>query len=245
MNARRLLPLALALALIPFAADTAGAQSPKPAPTAAPSPSAAESTFLATIMRELPKRYPNPAAATKAGYVRYSNEDETGAISYVNAAAWDSTDINVPSQLWYDVNGRLLGADYSMKQADAPNGPSLFGIDPKRFRKGGAHVHYVTCTAAPGGAMVMGAPMKKCVYGKAVGAKRFTDAGGDLANPTAAMIVKTGAVTDASTIAAIVSFPAIYDTTVWVVPNPLGQWADPNPSVIPSPHAGKGEDDAM
>jgi hypothetical protein len=93
--------------------------------------------------------------------------------------------------------------------------------------------------------MAMGAPMKKCVYGKAVGAKRYADAGGDLANANADGIVKTGAVKDASTIAAVVSFPAIYDTTVWVVPNPLGAWADPNPNVIPSPHAGKGEDDGM
>ena len=38
-------------------------------------------------MRGLPKRYPNPAAATKAGYVRFTNEDETGAISYVNVGA--------------------------------------------------------------------------------------------------------------------------------------------------------------
>jgi hypothetical protein len=29
------------------------------------------------------------------------------------------------------------------------------------------------------------------------------------------------------------------------VPNPLGQFADKNPSVVPSPRAGKGEDDPM
>jgi hypothetical protein len=40
-------------------------------------------------------------------------------------------------------------------------------------------------------------------------------------------------------------YPAIYDVAVWVVPNPLGQFAEKNPAVIPSPRAGKGEDEPM
>ncbi|HYZ15276.1 MAG TPA: hypothetical protein VE591_02700 [Candidatus Acidoferrum sp.] len=219
--------LALALFTAPLAAR--GADTPA---TPAPSPSAAEATFLATVMRELPKRYPNPAAATKAGYVRYSNEDRTGAISYVNIAHWDVTDPAVPAQLWYDVNGRLLGADYSVKQADAPNGPSLFGIDPKRFGKIRAHVHYVLCDKTT----------SKCTYGKAVGAAKYTAAGGDVEHPTAEGLVKAGAVSDPASVSTVFLYPAIYDVTVWVVPDPLGQFADTNPNVKPSAMAGKGEE---
>jgi hypothetical protein len=219
--------MALALLAAPLAARAADA-----APTPAPSPSAAEATFIATVTRELPQRYPNPAAATKAGYVRYTNEDRTGAISYVNIAHWDATSPAAPAQLWYDVNGRLLGADFSVRQADAPNGPSLFGIDPKRFSKIPAHVHYVLCDKTT----------QKCTYGKAVGAAKYTAAGGDPAHPTAEGLVKTGAVSDASSVSTVFLYPAIYDVTVWVVPNPLGAFADANPNVKPSAMAGKGEE---
>jgi hypothetical protein len=219
--------IALALAAAPLAARAADT-----APTPAPSPSAAEATFLATVTRELPQRYPDPAAAIKAGYVRYTNEDHTGAISYVNIARWDSTDPGAPAQLWYDVHGRLLGADFSVRQADAPNGPALFGIDPKRFSKIPAHVHYVLCDKGT----------SSCTYGKAIGAAKYTAAGGDLQHPTAEGLVKAGAVTNAANVSTVFLYPAIYDVTVWVVPDPLGAFADANPNVKPSGMAGKGED---
>lgn len=218
--------LTLALFAAPLAARAADTMA---APTPAPSPSTAEASFLATVMRELPKRYSNPAAATKAGYVRYTNEDSTGAISYVNIAHWDTTEPTAPAQLWYDVNGRLIGADFSVKQTDAPNGPALFGIDPKRFTKIRAHVHYVTCDKGSG----------KCTYGKAVGAAKYTAAGGDVEHPTAAGLVKTGAVSDAASVSTVFLYPAIYDVAVWIVPDPLGQFAEANPNVKPSATAEK------
>jgi len=223
----------------PPATDVA-AVTPAPAPTAASSPSAAESAFLTKIMRDLPKRYPTPQAAMKAGYVRYTNEDETGAISYANTKAWNTTDPDVPAQLWYDVKGRLIGADFSVRRdpvatpAPKPERPSLFGIDPKRVITIGAHVHYVTCDKGTG----------KCVYGKAVGAKKYAEFG-DVEHPTADGLVKVGAVKDAASVTAVFLYPAIYDVSVWIVPNPLGQFADKNPNVVPSPRAGKGEDDPM
>ncbi len=236
MNAR-FVPLALALGLIPFAVSAADAPTPAAAPTAAPAPSAVESAFLAKIMRDLPKRYPNPAAANKAGYVRYTNEDSTGAISFANTKAWNTADPDVPAQLWYDVKGRLIGADFSVRRdtdaSPAPAPPSLFGIDPKRFGKIPAHVHYVTCDG-----------MKKCTYGKAVGATKYA-AIGDVEHPTAEGLVKVGAVKDPAAVSTVFLYPAIYDVAVWVVPNPLGQFAEKNPAVVPSLHAGKGEDDAM
>ncbi len=230
----------LALGCAAFAARPVAAQmnmaSPAPAPTAAPAPSAAEAAFLAKIMRDLPKRYPSTQSAVRAGYVRFTNEDKTGAISYVNIKAWNTTDPDVPAQLWYDVNGRLIGADFSVRRdpAASPAPPSLFGIDPKRFYTVGAHIHYVTCNKTSG----------KCVYGKAVGAAKYA-AIGDVEHPTADGLVKAGAVTDPASVSAVFLYPAIYDVSVWVVPNPLGQFADMNPNVTPSAHAGRGEDDPM
>jgi hypothetical protein len=232
----------LALACVAFAARPAAAQmnvgSPAPAPTAAPAPSAAESAFLAKIMRDLPRRYPTTRSAVRAGYVRFTNEDKTGAISYANISAWNTTDPDVPAQLWYDVGGRLIGADFSVRRdpsaSPAPAAPSLFGIDPKRFFTVPAHIHYVTCNKTSG----------KCLYGKAVGAKKYATVG-DVEHPTADGLVKIGAVTDPSVVSAVFLYPSIYDVSVWVVPNPLGQFADKNPNVTPSAHAGRGEDDPM
>ncbi|MDB5071165.1 MAG: hypothetical protein JWM87_2276 [Candidatus Eremiobacteraeota bacterium] len=241
MRRRSILMFACAIALAPFAVSAADAPAtPAAAPTAAPSPTASETVFLKKIMADLPKRYPNPEAANKAGYVRYTNEDETGAISYANTKAWNTTDPQVPAQLWYDVKGRLIGADFSVRRdpdatpAPKPNRPSLFGIDPQRVITIGAHVHFVTCDKATG----------KCVYGKAVGAKKYA-AVGDVEHPTADGLVKTGAVKDPAKVSAVFLYPAIYDVPVWLVPNPLGQFADKNPNVTPSPTAGKGEDDPM
>jgi hypothetical protein len=224
--------LALALLLSPLSARAAAPATP------APAPSASERTFLATIMRELPKRYPTPQAAAKAGYFRYGNEDSTGAISYVNDGRyWNVTDPLHPSQLWYDVRGRLLGADYSVLQSNVPAGgkPTTLGIDPKRFSKNGAHVHYVTCT--PAGA---------CTYGKSVTRQRYAKYnGGDYRHPTAAGLVKAGAVKDAASVRHVFLYQGIWDVSVWVVPNPLGQFAETNPTVKPSPTAGKGEDEPL
>ncbi len=125
-----------------------------------------------------------------------------------------------------------------MLQSDVTEGDAggRWASSAKRFITIGAHVHYVTCERASG----------KCTYGKAVGAKKYAAANdGDYFHPTAAGLVKAGAVKDAADVRAVFLYPAIYDVPVWVVPNPLGQFANENPNVKPSPKAGKGEDDPM
>jgi hypothetical protein len=67
----------------------------------------------------------------KAGYVRYTGVDDTGAISYADRH-WQSGDTKHPSQLWYDKSGHLLGADFSMlKTGDVR--PTMFGVNPGRL----------------------------------------------------------------------------------------------------------------
>jgi hypothetical protein len=184
--------------------------------------SAAEKKFVASATTVLNAKYPTPAAAEKAGYVRYTNEDETGAISYANKQ-WESVSIALPSQLWYDVHGRLLGADYSVLVDKHPVPPSLFGIEPARFGEEHAHIHYVVRNGD--GSMT---------YSRAVGAQKYAAAGLDPMNPTAAGLVKVGAVASPDQVATVFLFPHIWDVTVWVVPNPSGAFADANPDVKPS-----------
>jgi hypothetical protein len=212
-----------------------------PAPAAAPSPpkmspmpTAAEQPFIAKLQADIPKKYPTIAAAQKAGYFQYTGEDNTGAISYVNLKVWNSVDLDVPNQLWYDAQGRLLGVDYTILQDQSPNAPtSLFGfaIDPSRWVHRGAHMHF-GFTAADGSLHLGAMPVQK-----------FTDAGGTPSEnvpdmpANKAALVKAGVpgLTDPSQVKFVFLHPAMWDLIPWVMSNPNGAWADANPNVIPTP----------
>ena len=189
--------------------------------------SASEASFVKAIQADLNKRFPTAADAEKAGYVRYTGEDDTGAISYADMH-WQSADPRNPSQLWYDVNGNLLGADFSILQTGDAR-PTVWGINPGRWYQFDGHVHWVTKDPATGALTYdLWAPNAK-----------FVAAGGDASNPTAATLVKMGKVKDPATVATIFEFPALWDLIVWVKPNPSGAFAEKNPSVTPSANASK------
>ncbi|MEO9171227.1 MAG: hypothetical protein ABI282_11460, partial [Candidatus Baltobacteraceae bacterium] len=129
--------LACTLTGIAFAGENPSFQKP----TYAGPMSSGEKSFVASIQSDLMKRYPTAADAENAGYVRYTSEDSTGAISYANRQ-WQSNDGKHPSQLWYDKNGKLLGADFSqLKTGTTP--PKLWGINSGRWWEFDRHVHWV------------------------------------------------------------------------------------------------------
>jgi hypothetical protein len=207
---------AMALAAVPALADT-------PA-TPVPKPDAAEAKFVAGIQSDLNERFATTAAAEKAGYLRYTEEDETGAISYANRQ-WTSADPQHPSQLWYDVKGRLIGADFSVLQSASPKAPNLWGVDPSRWQTFRQHIHYG-----------LAGPNATTTYG-GIAAKKYAAAGGDPEHPDAAGLVKAGVAKNADRVKFAFAFPAIWDLIVWVLPNPSGAFADKNPNVTPSAHA--------
>jgi hypothetical protein len=223
---KRFLALALvaSIALV-FCAGSAFAAAPSNAKLSGrPLPS--EMAFVQGQTKALNARYPTPADAEKAGYFRYNNEDETGAISYANLH-WNSNadpSSPQPAQLWYDVHGHLLGADYSVPLSPKP--PHLWGLNPQRwFRFGRPHIHYIlkgTSNAA---------------YGHAIGGAAWTKAGGSFKNPSAATLVKMHKVKSASDVAKVFVYPAMWDTEIWVTPNPLGAFAEKNPLVHPTKDA--------
>jgi hypothetical protein len=194
-----------------------------------PKPQGAEVAFVAGIQKDLGARFATVADAEKAGYFRYTNEDDTGAISYANLH-WTSSDPQHPSQLWYSAGGKFLGADFSVLKANSPSQPSLWGVNPKRWDDFGAHIHYVLSMNG------------KESYGSTSVAK-FKAAGGDPDHPTADTIVKMGKATSASQVTHVFLFPSIWDLIVWVTPNPDGAFAEKNPLVKPS--AGAKSDDSM
>jgi hypothetical protein len=216
-------------------AATKAAPTPSPAPTPAPPESASEQQFVSSVSSDLQSRFGTTAQAAAAGYFQYTTEDQTGAISWVNTKQWQS-DQTHPSQLWYDAKGHLIGADFSVLQSSSPSRPSVWGVSPSRFLDfSPAHVHFAIKT--PSGLQ----------FGSA-GSKTIALVGGSVDNPTAADVVKISklkrwqrlkipAPQSAADVAFVFSFPAIWDLQVWLVPNPLGAFAEHNPNVIPTANA--------
>jgi hypothetical protein len=213
-----LLSLTCAVAAI---AVSVGA-TPAPQATMSPYPQGGEVSFVKSIGADLNSRFPNPQTAEAAGYFRYTNVDEDGAISYVNLH-WQSGNPHQPSQLWYDAKGNLLGADFSAMQSSSPSQPQVWGVDPRRWTSFREHIHYVLLQ--PDGTQKYGG----------VGAKKFAAAGGNVDDPKAETLVKMGIATSPDQVAHVFLFPSIWDLIVWVKPNPAGAFADVNPTVtVPS-----------
>ena len=183
--------------------------------------STSEQAFVRSIQSDLNARFPHASDAQKAGYVRYTEVDDTGAISYANFH-WTSRDNRHPSQLWYDKNGNLLGADFSVPNTTGVR-PNIFGVNPGRWYEFDEHIHWVTKDPATG----------KIAYYHYVMAPAFVKAGGDLKRPSADTLVKMGKVKTASEVTTIFDFPKVWDLIVWVKPNPSGAFAVKNPLVKP------------
>lgn len=209
-----------------LAAIPAFAATPAPMATLSPMPQGSEVAFVKSIQKDLMARFPTSADAVKAGYFRFGNEDEDGAISYANLQ-WQSGNPQQPSQLWYDVHGNLLGADFSVLQSSSPQPPAIWGVNYHRWVSFREHVHYIL--AGPNGTEAYGA----------TSAKKFAAAGGDVDDPQAATIVKMGIAKNASDVKRVFLFPSLWDLIVWIKPNPNGAFADKNPLVTPSADAAK------
>jgi len=218
--------LICALALVCFSGSAAIAAAPAPKATLSPQPQGAEVAFVQSIQKDLTARFPTAADAEKGGYFRFGNEDEDGAISYANLH-WQSGDPQHPSQLWYDVHGNLLGADFSVLQSSSAQPPAIWGVNYLRWVSFREHIHYI-----------LNGPNGKEIYG-GLKAKKFSDAGGTVDNPQPETLVKLGIAKNVAEVKRVFLFPSLWDLIVWIKPNPNGAFADKNPLVTPSAAAAK------
>jgi hypothetical protein len=184
-------------------------------------PSPSEAQFIASIQQDLGARFPRASDAVKAGYILYLPEDEAGTFSYANRQ-WTS-DPKHPSQLWYDKNGYLLGADFSVPRPNHEPRPNLWGINPGRWVEFDGHVHWVTKDPATG----------EMIYGGALWNHLWVENGGSIADPTADTVVKVGGAKNAADVTAVFELPTIWDLIVWIRPNRFGAFAYRNPDVTP------------
>jgi len=209
-------------ALITFAAVSAAAARADQNPTFNGPMSASERRFVNSVQADLGARFAHASDAEAAGYIRYTNEDDSGAISYADRR-WTSNDIRHPSQLWYDKDGDLLGADFSVPATPGAPRPSLFGVNPGRWYEFDDHVHWVLKDPKTG----------KMTYDLYMMPPAFAKGGGDPKHPTAADLVKMKKAKSTSQVATVFDFPRVWDLIVWVKPNPKGAFADKNPLVKP------------
>ena len=84
----------------------------------------------------------------------------------------------------------------------------------------------------------MSGPNGTEVYG-ATSAKKFAKRGRQPGESQPATLVKMGKAKSVADVKRVFLFPSIWDLIVWVMPNPLGAFADKNPNVIPSANAEK------
>lgn len=189
-------------------------------PTCGGPMSATEDQFVSSMQSDLMKRFPHAGDAIAAGFVRYTGEDDTGAISYANRQ-WTS-DPTHPSQLWYDKRGDLLGADFSVLRPNGEPRPVLWGVDPCRWTEFEAHVHWVVTDARTGTARYDGQWNRNWVA-----------AGGSISQPSPDTVVKLGGAKSAADVSTVFEFPTIWDLIVWVKANPKGAFAYHNPDVKP------------
>ncbi len=172
--------------------------------------SSTEAQFVASVRRDITARFPHVGDALKAGYVRYTAPDDTGAISYANQQ-WTS-DPTHPSQLWYDANGNLMGADFSVPRPNNEPRPQLWGINPGRWYEFNGHVHFVIKDPSSG----------KTIYDQWVWNGDFVNAGGNISKPSADTLVKMNRAPTADAVTTIFEFPTIWDLIVWVRPHAAG-----------------------
>ena len=109
----------------------------------------------------------------------------------------------------------------------------MWGVAPSRWLDfSPAHVHFGIKTASG------------LQYG-GVGPKTMASVGGSVDHPTATDIYKFSNMkrwsvlgiakpNSVNDVAFVFTFPAIWDLQVWLVPNPLGAFAEHNPNVQPS-----------
>jgi hypothetical protein len=157
--------------------------------TAAPS-LRSEATFIASIQQDLERRFPHARDAIGAGYVRYTSEDYTGAISYANRS-WTSDPAH-PSRLW-TTSKAIFSAQTSRCRARTENLDPSVGCSAWALGEFDGHVHWVPNDDATG----------EMIYDRALWNANWLRSGGSLTYPSAETVVTVFGALEASDVVTV------------------------------------------
>lgn len=176
--------------------------------------STAESQFVSQTSATLLSLYPTAASATAHGYTKMTELGTDNTMIYTNFE-YQNISLEHPNFLWYDRNGKLAGVDYEFPVSVWPQPPlAQYPVAKSKWVTIPEHVHFSYSLA---GATVMhGARVRPNLKPGPI----------TLAELQADNLVPAGA-----TLLWATYHPTCWDLGFWVVPNPLGPFADKNPLV--------------
>jgi hypothetical protein len=183
---------------------------------ATPAPTAAENAFVTRVSHELLAAYPTTAHATAHGYMQMTKLESDNTIIYSDMK-FDGITETHPNFLWYDRHGKLVGLDYEYPVSTTPKfpGPSVYPVAPARWTTVHEHVHFAY--------QINGGPIVR----KGARAQANLKSGAI----TAAELTADGLLPKGATLVWADYHPTCWDLGFFVVPDPDGAFADPDPLV--------------
>jgi len=199
--------IALSMAL-PGAAGAASAPSDKA--------NATEARFIAQAAASLFARYPTVAAAVKGGFFQLTPLDQDNTAIYFNGT-YTNVDPRHPNFLWFDRNRKLVGLDYEydMSRWRTPPGKREYPVLAARWTVIRAHLHFAY-RIGRGPMLMHGARLRPNITRNPVTAAQLR---ADHLLPAGAKLQWAD------------YHPKCWDLGFWLVPDPLGAFAEKNPLV--------------
>lgn len=173
---------------------------------------AGEQRFIDSVTTPLMQQVGTIQQAERAGYMKMTDLGSDGTAIYFNHH-YDNVDPRHPNFLWFDRHGRLAGLDYEIPVSASHTAPSasIFPVSASRWTTVEEHVHF---------AYMQDGRMKL---------KEAEDA--DLRSQpiTAKLLSKDRLLPAGATLRWVSYHPRCWDLGFWLVPNPLGSFAEYNP----------------
>jgi hypothetical protein len=171
--------------------------------------------FLDGVRGPLLARLGTAALAQAHGYVQMTNLRPDGTVIYFDRTFGDVEPLH-PNFLWFDRHDRLVGMDYEfpVNAWHQPPGKNLFPVRRSRWTIVPAHVHVAYRV---GGVTTL-----------AEGEMQPNLLGDNVADDT---LVRDGLIPADAHLLWFSYQPRCWDLGLWLIPNPLGAFADYNPNV--------------
>jgi len=178
---------------------------------------AREANFIASVTPSLMARYATADKAVAGGYFRMTALSPYDNTSIYFNMTYTKLDPMHPNFLWYDRNGKLAGLDYeyAVSAWPKPPGASTYPVLSGRWVIIDPHFHFAYRDAS-GKVVMHGTRLRPNITGDPI---------------TAAQLRADGLLPRGATLLWAHYHPKAWDLGFWLVPDPLGAFADKDPLV--------------